>query len=78
MTAGAEEPASGKALELRVRTGYPTVEELAAVTAVLHAAVAEQAAIPEPLAVSDSRSWQRANGFLRDTIVPRRGAWRSF
>ncbi len=65
-------------LDLRVTAGRPTDEELAAVTAVLHAAVAEQAGIPEPLVVPDGRHWQRANGFLRGPLVPGRGEWRSF
>ena len=66
------------ALELRVVTGRPTDEELAAVAAVLTAAVAEQQARPEPLVVADGRSWQRSNGFLRRPITPGPGAWRSF
>jgi hypothetical protein len=70
--------ADAQVLDLRVVTGRPTDEELAAVTAVLHAAVTEQAATPEPLAVPDGRHWQRANGFLRGPLVPGPGEWRSF
>jgi hypothetical protein len=65
-------------LDLRVNAGQPTDEELAAVTAVLHAAVAEQAATAEPLIAPDGRSWQRANGFLRGPLAPGPGSWRSF
>ena len=71
-------PAAHEVLDLRVVAGSPTLEELAAVTAVLHAAVAEQGTIPEPLEVQDGRHWQRANGFLRGPVAPGPGAWRSF
>jgi Acyl-CoA carboxylase epsilon subunit len=65
-------------LDLRVVAGKPTAEELAAALAVLHAAVAEQAANPEPPVVPEGNHWQRANGFLRGPLVPGPGAWRSF
>ena len=65
-------------LDLRVIGGQPTDAELAAVTAVLHAAVAEHAADDEPLNVPDGRHWQRANGLLRAPLTPGPGAWRSF
>jgi Acyl-CoA carboxylase epsilon subunit len=76
--AAAGEPVAEQALDLRVTAGRPTDEELAAVTAVLHAAVAEQAAHPEPLVVPDGRHWQRANGFLRGPLTPGPREWRSF
>jgi hypothetical protein len=72
------EPGSEQVLDLRVTGGRPTDEELAAVTAVLHAAVAEQAANPQPLVVPDGRHWQRANGFLRGPLRPGPREWRSF
>ena len=80
MTGDADTGADGaeQVLDLRVVNGQPTDEELAAVTAVLHAAVAEHAAAPEPLVVADGRHWQRANGFLRGPLVPGPGEWRSF
>ncbi len=79
MTGDGPEPrAVPEVLDLRVVAGRPTDEELAAVTAVLHVAVAEQAAIPEPLTVPDGRHWQRANGFLRGPLAPGPGEWRSF
>jgi hypothetical protein len=65
-------------LDLRVTGGRPTAEELAAVTAVLHAAVAEQAAAADTLVIADNRQWVRAYGFLRARVEPGRGAWRSF
>ncbi len=76
--AGPGTPEPEQALDVRVLGGRPSDVELAAVTAVLHAAVAERAATPEPLLVADGHRWQRANGFLRATVVPGRGAWRSF
>ena len=65
-------------IELRVVAGQPTDEELAAVTAVLHAAVREQAAVPELPTVENGVRWQRGHSFLRAPVVPGPGAWRSF
>ena len=73
-------PGSGpeQPIELRVVRGRPTDEELAAVTAVLHAALREQAATPELPTVANGRHWQLAHSFLRSPVVPGPGAWRSF
>jgi Acyl-CoA carboxylase epsilon subunit len=76
---GAGEPdGAAQPIELRVVAGRPTDEELAAVTAVLSAAVQEQAARDEPQELPNGRHWQRADGFLRAPVVPGPGAWRSF
>ena len=78
MTGSAGEAAAEQPIDVRVVAGQPTVEELAAVTAVLHAAVREQAAAPEAPAAGNGRHWQLAHGFLRSPVVPGPGAWRSF
>lgn len=75
---GRPEAGAEPALEFRVVAGHPTDEELAAVTAVLHAAIREQAAIGEPFEVPEGRHWQQAYGFLRQPVVPGPGAWRAF
>ena len=67
-----------QAIDLRVLAGMPTDDELAAVTAVLHAAVQEQGANAEPLQVPDGRHWQRAGGLLRSELRPGPGEWRAF
>ncbi len=76
--AGAPAGATGEPIELRVTAGRPTDEELAAITAVLHEILREQASIPELPVVRDDRHWQRAHSFLRSPVVPGPGAWRSF
>jgi hypothetical protein len=65
--------------QLRFLTPGVTPEEIAAVTAVLTAAAAEQAA-----AARDARpqrgpdAWARSQRQLRQPLVPGPGAWRSF
>jgi hypothetical protein len=76
--AAGTDPGAEQSLDVRVVAGQPTEEELAAALAVLNAAVAEQAANPEPIVVPDGRHWQRGNGFLRGPLAPGRGEWRSF
>ncbi len=74
--------ASGSPLDpsqIRFVTRGVTPEEVAAVTAVLTAAAAEQAAAAKdarPQAGPDA--WQRSSRSLRTPLVPGPGAWRSF
>ena len=74
----ADPGAVAQPLDLRVVAGRPSDEELAAVTAVLHAAVAERSAVPESLVVPNGRHWQRVNGLLRTPLTPGPREWRSF
>jgi hypothetical protein len=67
-----------QAIDLRVVAGKPTDDELAAVTAVLHAAVQEHSADAAPLRVPNGRHWQRASGLLRSEVRAGPGEWRAF
>ncbi len=65
--------------QLRFVTRGVTAEEIAAVTAVLTAAAAEQAAAADtsrPAPATDA--WARSQRNLRSTLQPGPGAWRSF
>ncbi|OJX78931.1 acyl-CoA carboxylase subunit epsilon [Leifsonia sp. 71-9] len=65
--------------QIRFVTRGVTPEEIAAVTAVLTAAAAEQAAAANdarPAAVPDA--WARSQRQLRTPLAPGPGAWRSF
>lgn len=65
--------------QIRFVTRGVTPEEIAAVTAVLTAAAAEQAAAASdarPAAVPDA--WARSQRQLRTPLAPGPGAWRSF
>ena len=65
--------------ELRFVTRGVTAEEIAAVTAVLTAAAAEQAAAVEAARPSSTPDgWARSQRGLRAPIQPGPGAWRSF
>lgn len=81
MSAGAEpnttEPSS---IDLRIVRGTPTDEEIAALTAVLGVAIAEQAlrdadAAPAPRVPS---TWERTRRNLRSGITAGPGHWRGF
>ncbi|MGK9148895.1 acyl-CoA carboxylase subunit epsilon [Plantibacter flavus] len=72
--------AEPSAIELRIVRGNPTDEEIAALTAVLSVAVAEQAAriadsVPTPLIPS---AWERTRRNLRTGISTGPGHWRGF
>lgn len=65
--------------QLRFLTRGVTPEEVAAVTAVLTAAAAEQAAAAkEARAESGPDGWARTQRGLRAELRPGAGAWRSF
>ncbi|UCR90357.1 acyl-CoA carboxylase epsilon subunit [Mycetocola spongiae] len=65
-------------LDIRITSGNPTEEEIAAVSAVLAVVVAEERAhaeIPEGTAPS---AWARSQRAIRTNITPGRGHWRGF
>jgi Acyl-CoA carboxylase epsilon subunit len=55
-----------------------TPEEIAAVTAVLTAALAEQAADHDGRTHRGPSAWERSQRSLRTTLTPGYGAWRGF
>ena len=64
-----------RGLDVRVLRGAPTPEEIAAVTAVLSAAVVEEAAkAPEKSSVPSA--WQRSQRIMRSPLIPGPGRWR--
>ena len=64
--------------DIRITGGSPTPEEVAAVTAVLQASLAELAAEQELLDANGPSAWQRSQRQLRTPMNPGRGAWRGF
>ena len=64
--------------DIRIVAGSPTAEEIAAITAVLHATLDELAANEATRAESTATAWQRDQRGLRSTLAPGDGAWRSF
>ncbi|GAA2058437.1 acyl-CoA carboxylase epsilon subunit [Leifsonia soli] len=65
--------------QLRFLTRGVTAQEIAAVTAVLTAAAAEQAAAGKALrAEAGPDAWARTQRGLRGELRPGAGAWRSF
>ena len=65
-----------ESLEIRVVRGNPTAQELAAVTAVLSAAIAEETAADELAARETTSTWERTQRPLRDDLDTRVG-WRA-
>ncbi|PJJ61766.1 acyl-CoA carboxylase subunit epsilon [Compostimonas suwonensis] len=63
--------------ELRVISRGVTADELAAVTAVLGAAIEEEAARSPRRAAAPS-AWSRSQRAIRTTIVAGEGRWRGF
>ena len=63
--------------DIRIVTGSPTEEEIAAITAVLHATLDELAANEATRAQATTTAWQRDQRGLRTTLAPGNGAWRS-
>ena len=64
--------------DIRIVAGSPTVEEIAAITAVLHATLDELAMNEATRAESSTTAWQRDQRGLRAALVPGNGAWRGF
>jgi hypothetical protein len=65
-----------ESLEIRVVRGNPTPQELAAVTAVLTAVLAEETAADELAARETISTWERTQRPLRDDLETRVG-WRA-
>jgi len=61
---------------IKVVSGNPTPQELAAVIAILEATQAEQAA-EKKLAKKPASSWKRNSGNLRGNLLPGFGQWRA-
>jgi hypothetical protein len=74
--------AAGDAAEhgvtVKVLRGSPTPDEIAAVTAVLSAAVVEEAARAEAVSSEQPSAWQRSRRTMRMPLTPGPGQWRSF
>ncbi|MFT4122881.1 MAG: acyl-CoA carboxylase subunit epsilon [Microbacteriaceae bacterium] len=64
--------------DIRVVAGSPSVEELAAVTAVLQAAAAEFTEVHARSERPAPPAWSRARRALRTPLVTGPGRWRSF
>ena len=62
-------------LDVRIVRGAPTPDEIAAVTAVLSAAVVEEAA-KAPERTTTPSAWQRSQRILRTPLTPGPGRWR--
>ena len=65
-------------VDIQITGGSPTAEEVAAVTAVLQASLAELAAEQELLSAAGPTAWQRSQRQLRSPLHPGQGAWRGF
>lgn len=72
--------ADPSAIDLRVVRGNPTDEEIAALTAVLSVAIAEQVARAEEIAPAPlvRSTWDRTRRNLRTGITVGPGHWRAF
>jgi hypothetical protein len=66
------------AVDIRIDSGAPTAEELAAVTAVITGIVDELSANESTHARTITTAWQRSQRTVRSAITPGAGAWRSF
>ena len=65
-------------VDIRIIGGSPSPEEVAAVTAVLQASLAELAAEQELLNADAPSAWQRSQRQLRTPLHNAPGAWRGF
>lgn len=63
---------------LRIVSAGATVEEIAAVTAVLQTALDELAAEQSVVAAPTVSAWERRQRAIRTTLTPGAGAWRGF
>jgi hypothetical protein len=70
--------ASEHGVDVRVLRGSPTSEEIAAVTAVLTAAVVEEAAGADAVQSTGPSAWQRSTRILRTPLQAGPGRWRNF
>ena len=74
----ATEDVAQHGVNVRVLRGSPTPEEIAAVTAVLSAAVIEEASRAEAVSTERPSAWQRSQRTMRTPLTPGPGQWRSF
>ena len=66
------------ALGLRIISKGVSVEEIAAVTAVITASLDELASTMAVDAAAPTSAWQRSQRSVRSTLVPGAGNWRNF
>lgn len=69
---------SERGVDVRVISGSPTADEIAAVTAVLTAAVVEEAAGADAVPSLGPSAWQRSQRILRTPLQAGPGRWRNF
>ncbi|MET4639100.1 acyl-CoA carboxylase epsilon subunit [Mycetocola sp. 2940] len=69
---------SERGVNVRVISGSPTADEIAAVTAVLTAAVIEEAAGADAVPSLGPSAWQRSQRILRTPLQAGPGQWRNF
>ena len=72
------DPTPLEADDVNVVSGNPSPEELAAVTAVVHAAIALSSVALSPTEQSGPNAWQRSQRNFREPLHPAPGAWRTF
>lgn len=65
-------------VNVRILRGSPTPEEIAAVTAVLTAAVVEEASRSEAVPSDGPSAWQRSQRTMRSPLTAGAGRWRNF
>jgi hypothetical protein len=65
-------------VSVRVLRGSPTSQEIAALTAVLTAAVVEEAAASDAVPTHGPSAWQRSTRILRTPLTAGPGRWRNF
>lgn len=65
-------------VNVRIVSGAPTPDEIAAVTAVITAAVVEESAAADAVPSSGPSAWQRSQRILRTPLMAGPGRWRNF
>ena len=65
-------------VNVKVLRGSPTPDEIAAITAVLSAAVVEEASHAEAVSSEGPSAWQLSRRSMRAPLTPGPGRWRNF
>ena len=65
-------------VDVRILRGAPTPEEVAAVTAVLTAAVVEEASRADAVSSDGPSAWARSQRTMRSSLQAGPGRWRNF
>lgn len=65
-------------VDVRILRGSPTPEEIAAVTAVLTAAVVEEASHADAVVSDGPSAWARSQRIMRPSLQAGPGRWRNF